>query len=214
MAEVMRRFLFLLLLLSGASLRAQNVTLTLGRDGVRLASDDLAAPARLLVPPQTLGAPHRFSDEVRVEVETFRYRFDGQRVVVEGLPEAAQMEPSMRMDFMPVRARVGWGFVDTAPMEAALRYNVAQEDALEAATFVLAAEIRSLAPGDARRARLVEQLKSQVASAFALKQANRLQEIELLELELRNLRAQHHRREEARERLIDQRLRQLTGEKP
>lgn len=85
-----------------------------------------------------------------------------------------------------------------------------QEWKMEAETNALALEIRQMAPG-ADRDRLFEALRQKLDTIFELKQENRRREIRQLEAAIDDLRARLQKREDYRERMIDQRLQELIA---
>ena len=88
--------------------------------------------------------------------------------------------------------------------------EVQAEWLLEAEMVALAARIRAMEASDERRAQ-VEKLRAQLQEAFKKKQDNRRREIRQLEEELARLKERTEERDQARERLIEARLRELLG---
>ncbi len=74
----------------------------------------------------------------------------------------------------------------------------------------LAQEIRSLSDGNLRQAR-IEQLREKLYAIFELKQNNRRREIEQLEQQLGALRERLQERQQLRDLIIDQYLKQQIG---
>jgi hypothetical protein len=100
---------------------------------------------------------------------------------------------------------------DVQRMDASLYRQLVQESSIETETHRLAMEAR--AENDAeRRAEIVEELRIKLAEAFELKQQNREQEIEQLAEKLADLRQRIRQRSEARDRIIDARMKELLGE--
>ncbi len=81
---------------------------------------------------------------------------------------------------------------------------------MEREAEALALEIRRTAKG-ARQNNLIAQLRQKLDEIFELKQQNRRQEIQQLEQELNALNERLQKREQWRDRLIDQRLSELIG---
>lgn len=150
-----------------------------------------------------------------IDVGGVRYRVEEGRFVLDHAPTAppdAVLEVGHRVD---LRAG-GYVFVPVDwvrdPAEARrLTFAAQQEFALDATAEVLAEQIRALRPGDPERTRLEAQLRACLDEAFAVKQHNRLREIELLEAELRFLRKQHQRRNRHQEEVVAHRLRELLA---
>ena len=100
---------------------------------------------------------------------------------------------------------------DVQRVDASLYRQLLQESSIETETHRLAMEAR--AENDAeRRADIVEELRSKLAEAFELKQQNREQEIEQIAEKLADLRQRIRQRSEARDRIIDARMKELLGE--
>ena len=81
---------------------------------------------------------------------------------------------------------------------------------LEREAGALALEIRSLPDGNLRQA-LIEQLREKLYAIFELKQKNRRREIEQLEQQLGSLKERLQERQQLRDLIIDQYLKQLIG---
>ena len=86
-----------------------------------------------------------------------------------------------------------------------------RERALEGETVQLALQIRT-ARTPAEKRRLEESLKKKLEESFELKQQNRREEIRKLEAELDQLRGKLRERERLRAQIVEQRLRELTGQ--
>ena len=81
---------------------------------------------------------------------------------------------------------------------------------LEREAAALAREIRSLPDGNLRQSR-IEQLREKLYAIFELKQKNRRREIEQLEQQLGALKERLQERQQLRDLIIDQYLKQLIG---
>lgn len=81
---------------------------------------------------------------------------------------------------------------------------------LEREAAALAREIRSLPDGNLRQSR-IEQLREKLYAIFELKQKNRRREIEQLEQQLGALKERLQERQQQRDLIIDQYLKQLIG---
>lgn len=99
---------------------------------------------------------------------------------------------------------------DVQRQNEALYALLVEEWKREAETNALALEIQRMAPG-ADRDRLVDELRQKLDVIFELKQENRRREIRQLEAAIDDLRARLHKREDYRERIIEQRLQELIA---
>lgn len=95
---------------------------------------------------------------------------------------------------------------DRALYERLMRERVMEEESLH-----LAYALRQTVD-DAERRRLREELRIRLDAMFELKQENRREEIRQVELLLEAMRQQVDQRQEHRDELIEQRLRQLAGD--
>ncbi|GIV62003.1 MAG: hypothetical protein KatS3mg044_0869 [Rhodothermaceae bacterium] len=89
--------------------------------------------------------------------------------------------------------------------------RLVRERQMEMETRALAARIQQMPEGRERDA-LIEQLRTRLDEIFELKQQNRHQEIAQLEIQLETLRREMQERERLRERIVEQRLRELLGQ--
>ncbi len=155
------------------------------------------------------------SADASFDVGGVRYRVEDGRFVLDRHPARA---PDVVFDANHALDVLAGGYVFvpvdwTSNPEAArhLRYAAQQEFALDATAALYAAQIRSMAVGDPQRAALAHQLRRTLRETFDVKQRNRLHEIELLEAELRFLRAQHQKRNAYRDEIVEQRLEALLS---
>jgi len=92
-------------------------------------------------------------------------------------------------------------------------YNqLLEEHTIEVETRRLALEAKAANSAE-RRQEIVEALRKRLEDAFELKQLNREREIEQLDSKLSELRQRIRERSEAKERIIDARMKELLGER-
>lgn len=103
-------------------------------------------------------------------------------------------------------------FSDVQQYDQNLYALLVREWRMEREAEALALEIRRLPDGAERNDRIT-QLRQKLDEIFELKQQNRLREIKQLELELSALNERLQKREQLRDRLINQRLSDLIGAK-
>jgi len=95
--------------------------------------------------------------------------------------------------------------------DASLYNQLIQEHSLEAETLRLAMEARA-ASDERQRDLIIGTLRQKLEEAFELKQQNREQEIQQLTEKLSELRQRIKERSDARDRIIEARLKELLGE--
>lgn len=162
----------------------------------------------------------RFSGPVTpvVEVDGAAYVLQGERLVrfeesdragdrvyflgqpAEPMPEHEMREAGEAAYFQQLSARDG-------PLYERIR----REEALERESLRLAEEIRRTTD-PAARARLTAQLRADLEAAFDLKQEIRTAELDQAERQVENLRAMLNTRAARKAQVIEQRMRELTGE--
>ena len=129
------------------------------------------------------------------------------------LTNLADRTDTLDFTFMPHLSRMAEVSSYLSQMQATdqeLFAEVQAEWLLEAEMLALAARIRAMQASDERRAQ-VEELRTQLQEAFEKKQDNRRREIRQLEEELARLKERTEQRDQARERLIEARLKELLG---
>jgi hypothetical protein len=122
------------------------------------------------------------------------------------------VEESARMAQTLPRIEAQRYYMDVQRNDRQLYEQLLEERKLEAETHRLAQEIRSLQPGEVRTERL-NTLRQKLLDSFELKQENRRREITQLERQLEGLQLRLHERERLRDRIIEERLRELIGER-
>ncbi len=190
-------------------------------DGRRIPEDEL--PPSLDV--SNLNARYSFSgiDRPVVELNGALYALDDSLTPVDpSAVSAGQSVFSLRSS--PAADARGAAPTSLSPFQAEYLREMQQrhkqlyerlmhERRMEADTYELARVIRQLAPG-AERERYLDSLRTTLNEIFELKQENRRREIDQIEEQLDELQRRLEERERVRDRMIEQRIRQLVGEAP
>ncbi len=137
----------------------------------------------------------------------FRERYQGQQSTSSGgLQEAAQSERVRQQ-----QAERQQYLEEVQRQSQQLYQQLMREYQMENNTQVLAQRIRQLPEGP-KRQRMLDSLRSTLNRIFDLKQENRRREIEQLSVQIEQLQANLDKREQMREQMINQRMRELIGE--
>lgn len=91
--------------------------------------------------------------------------------------------------------------------------SLRKEQKMQAETYILASHIRELSEGPEREQHL-DSLRTMLNEIFELMQENRRLQVQMLEGEIDELERRLQKREDLREEIIDQRIRELVGELP
>jgi len=141
----------------------------------------------------------RLSDEVDQQQAT--QALEKARVQVEQAAEVMELLPKLEVQNY---------LSDVQQFNQTLYALLVREWRMEREAEGLAREIRNL-PDGATRAALANRLRQRLSEIFELKQENRRREIQQLEQELSSLYERLRKREQWRERLIEQRFNQLIA---
>jgi len=126
------------------------------------------------------------------------------------MERTAQMAAEVAAELPKVQIASYWYQVQATDSD--LYEQLVREWQLESEIHETALRIRHLSATEGETGALVKDLRSRLEAAFKLKQANRGREIQQLEHQLESLDEEMKRRQEARDAIIDRRLKELIGQ--